>query len=304
MRHFDAEHFGSGVPRKGNDLGQVLIEITFNCCMCRGIVLLGQRITWKDNSMLAADRRSMANLAGEHTQCENCAIRDEAVCKGLSADELLKLNRIARRRRVPAGQLIFGEGEPRDFFGNVVSGVVKLTKTLVNGRQHIVGLLFPPDFLGRAFRDENPYFAEAATDVEICVFPGSNFERLITEFPGLEHRLFRYTLAELDACQEWMLLLARKSAEERVASFLLMVAKRAARLPCAHAATGMHPGVSFQLPLARADIADYLGLTIETVSRQVTKLRTKRAIELTGTREIRVADLDYLERMANNAEED
>ncbi len=253
--------------------------------------------------MLMADRRVVANLVGEHTQCESCAIRDQAVCRGLTSEELAKLNRIARRRHIPAGQLIFGEGEPRDFFGNVVSGVVKLTKTLANGRQHIVGLLFPPDFLGRAFRDENPYFAEAATDVEICVFPGSNFERLITEFPGLEHRLFQYTLAELDACQEWMLLLARKSAEERVASFLLMVARRAARIGCAGDAKDKND-VRFQLPLARVDIADYLGLTIETVSRQITKLRTKRTIELIGTREIRVPDLAQLESMANSVDED
>lgn len=251
--------------------------------------------------MLATDRHMVVTPVTEGTQCESCTIRDESVCRGMKGADIHKLNRIARRRHVPAGQLIFGEGEPRDFFANVVSGVVKLTKTLPNGRQHIVGLLFPPDFLGRAFKDENPYFAEAATDVEMCVFPGAHFERLVTECPGLEHRLFQYTLGELDACQEWMLLLARKSAEERVASFLLMVARRAARMGCAGATPRQE--VSFQLPLARVDIADFLGLTIETVSRQITKLRTRRMIELIGTREIRVPDLRQLEALANNGED-
>ncbi len=169
-------------------------------------------------------------------------------------------------------------------FANIVSGVVKLTKTLEDGRQHIIGLLFASDFLGRAFRKDNPYFAEAATEVELCVFPAAGFEKLLIEHPELEHRLFQYTLSELDACQEWMLLLARKKAEERVASFLLMIAKRVPSVGCGH--SGNSEEIRFQLPLSRAEISDCLGLTIETVSRQMTRLKTKGVIELVNYREI------------------
>ncbi len=192
--------------------------------------------------------------------------------------------------------MILGEGDPHTVFANIVSGVVKLTKTLDDGRQHIIGLLFASDFLGRAFRDDNPYFAEAATDVELCFFPAASFERVLVDFPGLEHRLFQFTLTELDACQEWMLLLARKKADERVASFLLMIAKRVPNIGCAH--EGKSGEVRFQLPLSRSDISDCLGLTIETVSRQITKLKTRGLIELLNYRDIVIPNVQALKEAA------
>ena len=230
-------------------------------------------------------------------RCDMCAIRHRAVCNALSQTEIEELNRISKRRTVPMGQVILSEGEDRSVFANVVSGVVKLTKTLDDGRQHIIGLLFPSDFLGRAYRPDNPYFAEAVTDVELCIFPTAGFERLLAERPGLEHRLFQFTLTELDASQEWMLLLARKSAAERVASFLLMIAKRVPNVGCRH--TAKTNDVRFKLPLSRAEVADCLGLTIETVSRQITKLKTRGIIELSGNREIHVPDLDRLKTAAH-----
>ncbi|MGO9543678.1 MAG: Crp/Fnr family transcriptional regulator [Rhodomicrobium sp.] len=233
------------------------------------------------------------------TRCGTCAIRHRAICDALGADEIQSLNRISRRRTVAAGQTILGEGETHTIFANIVSGVVKLTKTLDDGRQHIIGLLFASDFLGRAFRKDNPYFAEAATEVELCVFPAAGFERLLPEHPGLEHRLFELTLTELDACQEWMLLLARKKAEERVASFLLMIAKRVPNMGCVHSEK---PGeIRFQLPLSRSEISDCLGLTIETVSRQMTRLKTKGVIELVNYREIIIPDVRALREAAYEA---
>jgi CRP/FNR family transcriptional regulator len=175
--------------------------------------------------------------------------------------------------------------------------VVKLTKSLADGRQQIVGLQFASDFIGRPFRAHSPYFAEAATDVELCTFPRAPFESLVREFPGLEHRLFEHTLDELDAAQEWMLLLGRKTAEERVASLLLMIAKRMSAVGCSSAAAGLN-FVEFDLPLTRTDIADHLGLTIETVSRQITRLRGMNLIKLKGARRIVVPDLSALESIA------
>lgn len=230
-------------------------------------------------------------------RCGTCAIRHRSICDAMSEEEIKALNRIARRRTVHAGQTILGEGESHTIFANIVSGVVKLTKTLDDGRQHIIGLLFAGDFLGRAFRKDNPYFAEAATDVELCVFPATGFEKLLPERPGLEHRLFEYTLTELDACQEWMLLLARKKAEERVASFLLMIAKR---VPSMENASGRQ-GIHFLLPLSRAEISDCLGLTIETVSRQMTRLKTKGVIELINYREVFIPDVPALQAAAYEA---
>jgi CRP/FNR family transcriptional regulator len=234
------------------------------------------------------------------TRCDACAIRHRALCEALNRDELMALNRISVRKFVPKGQTILSEGEERSVFANIVSGMVKLTKSLEDGRQHIVGLLFASDFLGRAYRPDNPYFAEAATDVELCIFPTAGFERVLNSHPALEHRLLELTLSELDASREWMLLLARKTAAEKVASFLLMLAKRASNLGCAHSLK--EQAIQIDLPLSRLEIADCLGLTIETVSRQMTKLRAAKVIELLNFREIAVPDLNLLKRAANQSE--
>jgi CRP/FNR family transcriptional regulator len=207
-----------------------------------------------------------------------------------------KLSQISRRKKFHPGQTIISGDEPADFFANLVSGTVKLSKTLPDGRQQIVGLLFPPDFMGRAYSRSNPYAAEAASQVEVCAFPHAAFERLVGEFPGLQQRLFQHTLDELDAARDWMLLLGRKTAEEKLASFLLMLARRSLMIGCSH--SGKPEIASFELPLTRADMADYLGLTIETVSRQLTKLKTSNVIRLSTNRLIQVPDIGRLARIA------
>jgi CRP/FNR family transcriptional regulator len=192
--------------------------------------------------------------------------------------------------------MILSDQEPVTFFANVISGTIKLTKTIMDGRQQIVGLLFPPDFLGRAFSRSNPYFAEAASDVEVCMFPKEAFERLIDVYPELKHRLFERTLDELDAAREWMLLLGRKTAEEKVASFLLLLARRSAIADCS--TPGKSEPRRFELPLRRADMADYLGLTIETISRQLTRLRAAGIVKMIDTRTFEVPEIDRLAGIA------
>ena len=229
-------------------------------------------------------------------RCASCAVRHQAVCGVLSDKEILRLNQMSRRRIVGPGQIVLNEADQTEFFANIVSGVVKLAKTLPDGRQQIVGLLFAPDFLGRAYCDDNPYYAEAATEVELCCFPRDSFEALLSECPDLEHRLFEQTLDELDSAREWMLLLGRKSAQEKIASFLYLLAKRAQMTGCAHSPSAPVP--VFELPLTRADIADYLGVTIETVSRQITRLKTIGLINLIDTHHIAIPDLDALGAMS------
>lgn len=233
-------------------------------------------------------------------RCDHCPVRHQAVCGAMEESQLKRLAQIAHRRKIPAGQTIISDTTPVDFFANIISGAVKLTKTMPDGRQQIVGLLFPPDFLGRAYSSSNPYTAEAAADTEICAFPNTAFERLAGEYPGLQHRLFQHTLDELDAARDWMLLLGRKTATEKVASFLYMLARRSAMVGCKHFGGG--EVVSFELPLTRADMADYLGLTIETVSRQLTKLKTSHVIRLGSNRLVEVPDLQRLARVAGQGD--
>lgn len=234
-------------------------------------------------------------------QCEACAVRNKALCGALSTDEIQRLNAIAIQKRVPAGKVILSDQEPQDYFANVISGVVKLSKTLADGRQQIVGLQFPSDFLGRPFGTRIAYDAQAATDVQLCSFSKVQFERLIKEIPGIEHRLFAHTLDELDAAREWMLLLGRKSAREKVASLLLMIAKRSMAVGCMPHMPGAP--VSFELPLSRNEIADYLGLTIETVSRQLTSLKNAGVISLPSLREVHASSLAALESAAEEGNE-
>jgi CRP/FNR family transcriptional regulator len=228
--------------------------------------------------------------------CDTCAVRHRAVCGVLSDEEITRLNAIARFKTFAAGSVILRDHDEPDYFANVVAGVVKLTKTLSDGRQQIVGLQFPSDFLGRPFRQRSPYYAEAANDVTLCTFERNQFERMVKEIPGIERRLFEHTLDELDAAQEWMVLLGRKSATEKVASFLLLVARRSQLVGCGHGGAG--EAGRFDLPLSRSEIADYLGLTIETVSRQFTGLKRQAVIQLEGPRTLIVPDIARLEKLA------
>ena len=231
--------------------------------------------------------------------CDSCAVRQKSLCGALTGDEIGRLNAMAVHKRVPAGKVILSDQEAQTSFANVISGVVKLSKTLADGRQQIVGLQFPSDFLGRPFGARIAYDAQAATNVHLCTFSRTQFERLIKEHPGLEHRLFAHTLDELDAAREWMLLLGRKSAREKVASLLLMIARRSLSVDCLPRKDT--DAIGFELPLSRAEIADYLGLTIETVSRQLTALKTSRVIVLRSQREIQVPDLARLEQAAEHS---
>lgn len=235
----------------------------------------------------------------ETLRCDHCAVRHQAVCGALNDTELVELNRISRRRTVKAGQVIMSDEDSAGFFANVISGVVKLTKTLADGRQQIVGLLFAPDLLGRAYSRHNAYFAEAATDVELCSFPHDGFQRLLKEHAGIEHRLFEQTLDDLDSAREWMVLLGRKTATEKVASFLLLLARRSTQAGCTHVAPPQ-----FALPLTRADMADYLGLTIETVSRQITRLKTAGTVRMLDSRLFCVPDMAALARAAGQESSD
>ena len=146
---------------------------------------------------------------------------------------------------------------------------------------------------------DSPYTAEAATEVEICTFSNAAFERLVGEYPGLQSRLFQHTLDELDAARDWMLLLGRKSAREKVASLLLMIARRSVAVGCLP--RDPDSVLAFDLPLSRTEIADCLGLTIETVSRQLKSLKDAGVIALPTLRHVELSSLARLEAVAEQS---
>ncbi|TPK42252.1 Crp/Fnr family transcriptional regulator [Mesorhizobium sp. B2-5-4] len=223
--------------------------------------------------------------------CQSCEARHRGVCGALDPDQLADLARNSSKHSVQPGTELVGDAEAIDSFSNVLSGVVKLTKTLSDGRQQIVGLQFAPDFLGRPFKLESSINAEAATDVSLCSFPKTAIERMMKVSPELEHRLLKQTLKELDQARDWMVTLGRKTASEKVASFLLMIATNID--PTNAQDTG---SATFDLPLTRSDIADFLGLTIETVSRQLTRLRADEVIRIENNRHVFVENMNRLEQ--------
>ena len=235
-------------------------------------------------------RPGPAEMGGAKDSCAQCPIRDRAICSHCNADEMAHLEQIKFYRSYPAGQLIQWEGERSDFVASVVTGVVTLTRTLEDGRTQMVGLLMPSDFLGRPGRDIALTNATAATDVTLCCFRRAPFDALMRQTPHLTGRLLEMTQDELDAAREWMLILGRKSARERIASFLVIVARRHAMLTRATPASGM----AFDLPLSREAMADYLGLTLETVSRQINALKREGLIDLTGKRGVILHDVAQL----------
>ena len=185
--------------------------------------------------------------------CQACEARHKGVCGAMTPDELTRLSRHTTIRQHPAKTILVTEEEPVKSYANLLNGVVKLSKTMADGRQQIVGLQFAPDFVGRPFHSESQVCAEAASNVTLCYFPKNAVEAMLKEQPELERRLLRQA-----------------------------------------------PEATFDLPLTRTDIADFLGLTIETVSRQLTKMRKADVIRVENNRHIIIPSLSRLREISGN----
>jgi len=239
---------------------------------------------------LAAGRADCCEGGGLSAACRACTVRPRAVCATLDDAELARLDAIAARVTAASGNDIFREGEPAGALYNLTAGAAKLYKLLPDGRRQITGFLFPGDFLGLAMNDAYAHTAEAMGDVALCRFPRGRFEGLLERIPRLEHRLLAMASNELVQAQDQMLLLGRKTATEKIASFLLLLSRR-------QAARGEATSPVY-LPMGRTDIADYLGLTTETVSRTLTSLKTGGPIRLLPGNAVELRDRAALEALA------
>lgn len=236
-------------------------------------------------------RRRPSSEGRDASPCGACTIRDISVCAALEPAELERLSAIISSVRFGARQTIFQEGDPATHLFNVVDGAVKLYKLLPDGRRQITGFVFSGDFLGLAMNDSYAYSAEAISEVLLCRFPRLKLEALLEEFPKMEKRLLGIASNELAAAQDQMLLLGRKTAREKIASFLLLLSRGAAQRG--------RPGNPVGVPMNRTDIADYLGLTIETVSRTLTGFRNSGIIVMAGNDQVSIEARNELERIAD-----
>ncbi|EQB18279.1 MAG: family transcriptional regulator,anaerobic regulatory protein [Novosphingobium lindaniclasticum] len=221
--------------------------------------------------------------------CDLCVVRNRAICSSLDAQELEVLNAIGRTRTMQPGESLIWEGEDSVLVANVIDGVLKLSTNTEDGREQIVGVVYPSDFIGRPFGGTTGHGATALTEATVCVFSRRDFDAFAREHPALEHKLLERTLAELDRTRRWMLLLGRKSASEKLASFLLEMEERLRPSGCVW---NFEDGASrrITLPFSRQQIADVLGLTIETVSRQFTRLKNDGVVDLPSRRDVILLD--------------
>ncbi|WP_126174059.1 Crp/Fnr family transcriptional regulator [Altericroceibacterium xinjiangense] len=228
--------------------------------------------------------------------CQACTVRKRAICADLDEQEIAALNSIGRQRKLSAGEQLLWEGEDAVLVANVIDGVLKLWTGTADGRQQIVGLVYASDFIGRPFGATTPYGVEALSEANVCVFSRKEFDTFAREHPRLEHKLLERTLAELDRTRKWMLLLGRKNAEEKLATFLIDMSERLVE-PGSNPLSG-EPLTQFELPFSRQQIADVLGLTIETVSRNFARFKREGVIDLPSRREVHILDRAALEAMA------
>lgn len=184
----------------------------------------------------------------------------------------------------PRNTEIFGENEPAEYLYKVVGGAVRTYKVTSDGRRQIGGFYLPGDIFGLEFGNEHSLSAEAITDAKVLVIRQSAVSSLAERDPAVAQELLALTGCELHRVQERILLLVQ-SAHERVANFLLEMAKRSPT------------GNAVELPMPRQDIADYLGLTIETISRTLTSLESAAAIEVPTSRQIVLRNRSALSRM-------
>jgi len=227
-------------------------------------------------------------------QCIHCGARQYSVCNVIPARDLDRLAAAAVNINVESGRSFIREGEPAEHFFNVTAGCAKLFKLLADGRRQITGFAGVGTFLGLAVSATYAFSAEALEPMRVCRFSRSKLRALLDDFPAMEQRLLEVASNELVAAQEQMLLLGRKTARERIASFLIA----RATLPGNCLASEPQFAEIITLPMTRADIADYLGLTIETVSRSLTRFKTEGLIEIPAAGEIRICNRAALTQMA------
>ena len=221
--------------------------------------------------------------------CSDCDVRGQSVCSALDADEFEALEKIGRTISVPAKASVFEQGREAVHVFNLTSGALRLSKLLPDGRRQVVGFAMPGDFLGLALAKTHMFTADALTPAKICQFARVGFSDLIDEKPRLMRALLESASHELTLAQDQMVVLGRRTAEEKIAAFLIGMRRRYARI---HG-----PSVHVPLPMTRLDIGDYLGLTVETVSRMMTRMAREKTIVIVPDG-VRLLDIARLEQLA------
>lgn len=224
------------------------------------------------------------------TGCSSCLVRHLAVCAALPVEQALAMESMSGDVRLAAGDMLAREGDPRRGVFTVTSGALRRIRLLSDGRRVVAGFLMPGDFIGFSGASHYRHSIEAITDSELCTFSLKSMRELCQRHPELERELLERACVELDATRDNLMSLARMTPLERLAGFLLDMAARRRRQG--------HADGLVVLPMTRSDIADYLGLTVETVSRSFTRLRQEGVIATRDAHHVTLLDGARLNTMA------
>lgn len=230
-------------------------------------------------------------MARDPLACNACPVREIAACAALNPEERDELARLGHHRTLKRGETLSVAGDANALSATLISGVLKVSSMDEQGTERILSLIHPAGFAGELFAPTAHHDITALTDAELCVFERQHYEKALERFPALGRALLRRSSSDLLETRSMLAAVTGRTAVQRVAGFLLALAR----------AASPHQGrlaSRFDLELTRGEIAALLGLTIETVSRQLTRLEKDDAIEREGARGIRLKDAESLARFA------
>lgn len=215
--------------------------------------------------------------------CATCPVKDSAACAVLSEEERDALAAAGRTRVLKRGEMLFAAGDDEAACATLVSGALKISAFDADGNEQILSLVHPSGFIGELFSPFAHHDVVALTESQLCTFARKDIERAIDDYPALARALLRRSQEDLLATRSLLELTAHASAETRLAALLHDFAAAASDSSC-------HIATEFELPLTRGEIANMLGLTIETVSRKLGELEEMGALSRKGKRGIELAD--------------
>lgn len=223
---------------------------------------------------LDAARARMDGLVTEAEVCRTCGSRSVGLCAPLDAAALDDMSGETERVTLAPRAALLRQGDPATHVYTLTDGAARLTRVLPDGRQAAIGFRFPGDIMGFTPGAEHAFGAETLIGATVCRLDRRRLDALFRRYPVLERRFLELCARELAATQDHVLALGRFTAEERVAAFLISLVEQQERRG--------RQGPVFDLPVTRADIGEFLGLTLETVSRSVSAFRKRGWIRLHG----------------------
>ncbi len=218
--------------------------------------------------------------------CSTCVARDSTLCASLSDADMHELYAIATEQDYHTGEALLHQEQPADYVFSIQRGYANMFRLTADGKRQILAFLFPGDFVGFTSEDNYHFGVSAIASTRACRFDRRRLESLIVKHPEMDRKL-RFTLTRaIDSFFELLFSLGRKDALQKVAAFLWFISYRQRKLH--------RPDNPIYLPMRRADIADFMGLTIETVSRAFTAMKASGVIRLHGAYEVEIVDMDEL----------